>query len=242
MNAPIHPLDVYTLPLAGTRLIEASAGTGKTWTMTGLVARLLLEQNRPLSSLLVVTFTEAATAELRERIRARLADLLLSYRSGHGVDEFCQRLMVALLVTPEEAMRRLQRAISGFDDASIFTIHGFCQRVLSEAVFESGGDYGFELVTADDDLTHEIAADCRRREVYAASPLSVAYLLENKPSATNWLRDVQRLVDQPGLQLAVPSASQAQEARVEPLAEAVRAGWRQQGDTIGAQLMAAVQD
>ena len=90
MNAPI--LDVYSTPLAGHTLIEASAGTGKTWTISGLYTRLLLdaELNLQVPDILVVTFTLAATAELRDRIRKRLSDVLDSFRAGQGSDEFCQ--------------------------------------------------------------------------------------------------------------------------------------------------------
>ncbi len=69
-------LDVFTCPLDGLRLIEASAGTGKTWNLCGLYLRLLLEKGLDAPQILVVTFTNAATAELRERIRSRLVDVL----------------------------------------------------------------------------------------------------------------------------------------------------------------------
>ena len=73
-----HPqaLDVFGVPLGGVRLIEASAGTGKTWAICGLVLRLLLERRFTVQQILVVTFTNAATAELRERLRQRLVDTL----------------------------------------------------------------------------------------------------------------------------------------------------------------------
>ena len=76
-------LDLLQDSFAGRSLIEASAGTGKTWTLTALYARLLLERQLSVSQILVVTFTTAATAELRERIRLRLAELLAVYERGH---------------------------------------------------------------------------------------------------------------------------------------------------------------
>ena len=75
-------LDTVTIPLSGTRLIEASAGTGKTYAITGLYVRFLLEGELDVESILVVTFTEAATKELRERIRARIREALSVYQTG----------------------------------------------------------------------------------------------------------------------------------------------------------------
>ncbi|MFG5408179.1 UvrD-helicase domain-containing protein [Piscinibacter sakaiensis] len=86
------PLAVFDVPLAGVQLVEASAGTGKTWALSALVLRLLLERGLAVQQVLVVTFTEAATAELRERIRARLAEVLDALgRAGGGADDPARR-------------------------------------------------------------------------------------------------------------------------------------------------------
>ena len=109
MSAPLRVRDWSQLPLAhvsgqgGRCLIEASAGTGKTWTLTALYARLLLERQLSVGQILVVTYTTAATAELRERIRTRLADLLAIYDGTPGDDAFLQRLHARF---PDEASRR----------------------------------------------------------------------------------------------------------------------------------------
>jgi exodeoxyribonuclease V beta subunit len=80
-------LDAIALPLSGTSLIEASAGTGKTHTITTLYLRLLLERGRAVSEILVVTYTRAATRELRDRIRGRIAACLRVHRAlGRGQD------------------------------------------------------------------------------------------------------------------------------------------------------------
>ena len=97
-RASASAFDVYGCPLQGTQLIEASAGTGKTWTLCGLVLRLLLERALPVAEILVVTFTNAATAELRERIRARIAETLARLR-GSGpqpTDPFVDTLLQQL--------------------------------------------------------------------------------------------------------------------------------------------------
>jgi exodeoxyribonuclease V beta subunit len=101
----------------------------------------------------VVTFTTAATAELRERIRKRLAELLAVYDKGPGRDD------CSMPCTPSTRMpasrRRLLLAVHGFDEAAIFTIHGFCQRALQDAAFEAGGDF-------DNELTQRRPRDPRR--------------------------------------------------------------------------------
>jgi exodeoxyribonuclease V beta subunit len=125
----MQPLDVSSCPLIGTTLIEASAGTGKTWAICGLVLRLIVERGLPVQEILVVTFTKAATAELRERIRARLREMLDQH--------------------PEELIKnRLEAALAAFDEAAIFTIHGYCQRALGDAPLTAGQP--FELTLGDD--------------------------------------------------------------------------------------------
>src|SRR5690606_8602316 len=136
-------LDLLHDSFTGRSLIEASAGTGKTWTLTALYARLLLEKQLNVGQILVVTFTTAATAELRERIRKRLAEL----RAGCGHAPGAGPLLNALHAQHPDAAshRRLLLAVHGFDEAAIFTIHGFCQRALQDAAFEAGGDFDNEL-------------------------------------------------------------------------------------------------
>ena len=95
----------------------------------------------------VVTYTTAATAELRERIRARLADLLALYEGGESDDGFLVELHRRH--PGEAARRRLLLAVHGFDEAAIFTIHGFCQRALQDSAFEAGGDFDSELTAKD---------------------------------------------------------------------------------------------
>lgn len=133
MSLAIASLDVYRLPLAGTQLIEASAGTGKTWTIAGLYLRLLLESERGVADILVVTFTKAATAELRERLRDRIVQVENALRAGMAEDDFCGWALAAFAGEARAAaLRKLETARRCFDEAAIFTIHGFCQRVLTE--------------------------------------------------------------------------------------------------------------
>lgn len=130
----LKPLDLYTLPLQGVQLVEASAGTGKTWTIAGLYVRLLLETDETINRILVVTFTKAATAELRDRLRHRLVDVEAALLRGESADSFCQWAVDKFTgAAREKAIAKLGDSIRRFDEAAIFTIHGFCQRVLSEA-------------------------------------------------------------------------------------------------------------
>jgi len=168
--------DALALPLSGLQLIEAGAGTGKTHVLGNLYARLIVETERTVDQILVLTFTKAATAELRERLRAKLQRVLKVFRGGSDDDEFIVRLHTANC-DPALAIRRLTAAVAGFDLAAIHTIHGFCQQVLSDWPFAGGQPFDVEILPDTDDLLAEIARDFWRREVTTASPLFVDYLL-----------------------------------------------------------------
>jgi len=168
------PLDVFGCPLEGVRLIEASAGTGKTWNICGLYLRLLLERDLEVQQILVVTFTKAATAELRERVRERITQVLarLEGRGPESADPFVTGLLTALRaqgLEDETMTRRLTRAVRNFDEASIFTIHGFCKRALDDAPFAAGLPLAQEMIEDDSELRQEVANDFWRREVAGAS-------------------------------------------------------------------------
>ncbi|MDR2164961.1 MAG: exodeoxyribonuclease V subunit beta [Zoogloeaceae bacterium] len=143
--------EVQTAPLAGVSLVEASAGTGKTWAICALAARLVAERGLDIGQILIVTFTKAATAELRERVRRRLADVheqLERAPDTEGGDPFTRDLIAALErqgVSREMARLRLRTALSAFDEAAIFTIHGFCQRTLDDNPFAAVQPFAREL-------------------------------------------------------------------------------------------------
>jgi exodeoxyribonuclease V beta subunit len=139
----MNTLDPLRLPLSGRQVIEASAGTGKTWTLAALYLRLVLGHGRSANTalsprqILVMTFTEAATAELRERIRQRLHDAALWFEQTPAsqpgaVDPFMDRLGADI---PSEdwpqCARRLHLAAQDMDEAAIYTIHGWSRRMLS---------------------------------------------------------------------------------------------------------------
>ena len=141
----MQALNPLTMPLSGQSLIEASAGTGKTYTITGLYLRYLLgmqipgELNTPLSveQILVVTFTDAATQEIKDRVRSRIIaarDALLGQVPN---DELIEGV-IAGVDDKHRAFDLLDAAAKSMDEAAIFTIHGFCQRMLKQHAFESG--------------------------------------------------------------------------------------------------------
>lgn len=168
-----HTLDVLTLPLFGERLIEASAGTGKTYTLAGLYLRLLLGLGgeaaypKPLSveEILVVTFTEAATEELRDRIRANIHALRLACLCGESEDTLFSALL-AQLPDKQLAAEWLLNAERQMDEAAIYTIHGFCQRMLGSHAFESGSLFDQELIEDEQLLIRQACADFWRRYCY----------------------------------------------------------------------------
>ena len=159
---------VLAFPLTGMRLIEASAGTGKTYTIANLYLRHIVE-GREVAGVLVVTFTKAATDELRGRIRARLFETLaLLEQETDTEDSFLAALLARLRHqgVAEQAIKRLRFAVRAMDEAAIYTIHGFCQRVLSEFAFNSGQQFQLEVLADDGDLWHRAIQDWWRRAGY----------------------------------------------------------------------------
>lgn len=180
---PPVSLNPLTLPLRGERLIEASAGTGKTFTIGLLYLRLLLglggenAYSRPLSveEILVVTFTEAATAELRGRIRENIHQLRLACIRGKSSNPMHQ-LLLEQMPDLSQAAAQLLAAERQMDEAAIFTIHGFCQRMLNLNAFESGMLFEQELIEDEQALLKQSTADFWRRQCYPLS-LDVARVI-----------------------------------------------------------------
>lgn len=178
-----HPLNPLTFPLRGTRLIEASAGTGKTWTIAALYVRLVLGHGgsttglgRPLlpAEILVMTFTRAATRELSDRIRERLVEAAQVFRSGavEHADSFLAALLHDYGGDPagrEQAAYRLALAAEAMDDAAVFTIDAWCQRMLREHAFDSGALFDESLVDSERELYGLALRDYWRSHVYTLS-------------------------------------------------------------------------
>ncbi|MEN5393124.1 exodeoxyribonuclease V subunit beta [Stenotrophomonas sp. TWI377] len=169
------------LPLEGVRLIEASAGTGKTFTLATLFTRLVVEKGWRIGQILAVTFTDAATQELRKRIRERLALAAQLVERAPSEQDSPEVVLTRVILhrqlalgeeTPAALARRLQTAADEIDLASIFTIHGFCTRVLREHALESGHTFDPPtLLPSERALHEELAADLWR--VHANDPATV---------------------------------------------------------------------
>lgn len=159
------------LPEASAWLLEASAGTGKTFQIAGLVLRLVAEYGLSIDRILTITFTNAATAELRDRIRRRLTQALreLEREAPSSSDPYV--LHLASLRTPsrETLTARLRIALRDFDLAGISTIHGFSQRMLTELAFDSGQDTDLELLSEPTEVLEEIVDDELARFFHRAS-------------------------------------------------------------------------
>jgi len=165
-------------PLRGTRLIEASAGTGKTFTLATLFTRLIVEDGLRMGQVLAVTYTEAATQELRRRIRERLALAAALVGTQAAADEGHEAALTRAVIdahlaregvreTAEQLAARLRTAAEETDLAAIFTIHGFCARVLREHALEAGQGFAVtDLLANDKALMAEVAADLWRRHAH----------------------------------------------------------------------------
>lgn len=215
--APLQP---------GVTLLEASAGTGKTYQITTLFLRLVAEVGLPAESILVVTFTNAATAELRGRVRERLQQAvrtLDALLAGQTVGP-CDDALLALAgrhaggtpldeVTLRVRLGRLRLALGAFDTVPISTIHGFCGRTLDENAFESGVETDVELLEGPGPVLEEIVDDalsCLYREV--------------EPEVLQALR-VGAGLTREGLLSLAGAAVRYRDARLEPGPE-VALGWR----------------
>ena len=172
------PFSITSAPLEGANLIESSAGTGKTYAISGLFLRLILEKGRGPDEILVVTFTRAATDELKERIRSKLIQALEGFNRGSHPDP----LINLLVKTHENAAlcrRRIRDTLVDFDKAAIFTIHAFCQRVLAENAFETQNLFDIELKTESRQLAEEVGDDFWRGHFFDAPPEWAGYALAN---------------------------------------------------------------
>ena len=152
----------------GKALIEASAGTGKTYSLTGIILRLIIEKKVPIEEILVVTYTEAATAELKTRIRSAITSVLK--------DLCCERKPLDTVSLKYWEMHPTQRtqavvgilknALVSLDKSSISTIHAFCASVLKENAFESGSLFGEEVITDESAIIEEVVSDFWRKYYY----------------------------------------------------------------------------
>ncbi len=177
----VEPLIPEEVPLVGVRLIEASAGTGKTYTITSLYLRLVLgHECKALSpeNILVVTFTRAATEELRDRIRKRLKKALEALQTDIHLDSLIESIAPSI-DNLDLAKQRLKDAMQIMDMAAIYTIHGFCQRLLRQNAIESLVPDNFELSMDENRYIQQAVRDVWRSYVYPKQGDALSLLLQN---------------------------------------------------------------
>ena len=170
--------DPINTPLSkGVNIIEASAGTGKTYTIAMLVLRFIVERELDISTILVVTFTKAATEELKARIRSRLVDARAAMSSPtENDDPLIVRWLTSLPIDNALILERINHALLDIDQAGIFTIHGFCQRILSEHALESGQLFDAELTDDFSSIQQSCSDDFWRTHIYPCNAWEASLL------------------------------------------------------------------
>lgn len=219
----VQRLNPLSLPLFGERLIEASAGTGKTFTLAALYLRLLLglgqqaafHRSLAVDEILVVTFTEAATNELRERIRRNIHELRHACVRGSSEDPLLKQLL--LQITDNKlAADLLLAAERRMDEAAIYTIHGFCQRTLTNNAFESGVLFEQTLIQDELPLHRQAVADFWRRYCYPLPSPIVKMILKYWSIPDDLLSELKPYLqgELPRLRLSIDNDEQANMALI----------------------------
>lgn len=193
-------LDLQTFPLEGLALIEASAGTGKTYTLANLYLRYLLEKQFSVEQILVVTFTEAATQELKDRIRLRIGELVQvfindgEHRDGESSDAEL-KAFYEKSEYKEADLVRLRLAERQIDQAEIYTIHGFCQKMLKEYALDANFALQQTLVEDMRPVILQHLEDFWRKQVMTLPKPQVAYVYERWPGPEGLLQALQPLMN-----------------------------------------------
>lgn len=190
----VSEFDWTSVSLTGMQLIEASAGTGKTWTLTMLYLRLLLETALQPENILVVTFTKAATAELKERLRYRLAETLTILQSAPPTDNGFAHMLYQRYGNDTYLLRKLTAALRHFDRAAVYTIHGFCQRVLTDHAFNMGLSFAWTLNPDDTLLIKRLIDDFWYQHIAPATGLWPRFLYTQRITPASWLTEIQQLL------------------------------------------------
>jgi len=184
----------------GVTFLEASAGTGKTYTISKIVVRLIAEQHIPISGILVMTFTEAATKELKTRIRSAIQQTLQGMSQADTSDE----LAILYTKTNPQAANSLRTALATFDEAAIFTIHGFCNRVLKEFAFESNRLFEPTLIKEQRPLWLEAIQDFWRAHHYKGDHFTASILSYHRHSPEGLLDTFLKVNKYPNIEVFPP--------------------------------------
>ena len=219
----IQPFNPCTIPISGTNLIEASAGTGKTYGIAALFTRLVIQENLPVDKILVVTFTKGATAELITRLRGWLDTSLYALQQSANLssaiekharirqiceDEKCETAAEIILnslanETPERLILKLKVSIDQFDNASIFTIHGFFQRILRDYAFWCEAPFDMKIDNQSNKRLLEPAEDFWRKHVIN-NPLLAKLVFFKEKTPQSLLRNISSYISHPYLTFRRP--------------------------------------
>jgi exodeoxyribonuclease V beta subunit len=181
-NFEVITVDLIQQPQA----VEASAGTGKTYSIAILALRLLLEKNIPVNKILMVTFTRAAVAELELRVRSFVRQALEIARDINvaDADENIKSIIVSRInaTSAEEVIKKLENAVALLDETAVLTIHSFCQRVLQEFSFETMQAFGTGMLSEEDYqiITDDHLNDYWRRKIATLHPDILTALLRKQ--------------------------------------------------------------
>lgn len=172
MSKQTEDFNVQLVPLAGKNLIEASAGTGKTYSVAIMVLRLILEKDIHIREVLMVTFTKAAVAELEERIR-RFIRLAARYASGEEIDDPTIKGIVDKVESEKGidfVREKLHSAVINLDETAVMTIHSFCQQTLTEFAFETNQLFNAELLQDMGSIMEETVKKFWREKITSLRP------------------------------------------------------------------------
>ncbi len=178
----------------GINLIEASAGTGKTYTLCRIVLSLMLEKAIPVDRILAVTYTEAATLEMKNRIRELLEACLSELEARQISENVLKEIIARSQVGEEELERRIRLNLELFEEAPIFTIHGFCKRALELAALESSTPMEADIDNVEESLIQELRNEFIRTRILEKSHILAALFRRN--------RDIESLLETTGREFA----------------------------------------
>lgn len=239
--------DALKCSLDGVNLIEASAGTGKTHALASLYLRFIFEKELAPQRILVITYTKAATAELKKRIRKMLQEAQAAFAEGTAANSFLQALLAQYPAAEQrkKITRRLAQALTNFDEAAIHTIHGFCQRILLDNAFESATMFDAELIENQQSLEREFVEDFWRRNFYQNDPLIIRHALSSGVNKGYFLQLLKTAMIAPALQV-IPDYRNAAAVDLDDLAHEMndkfgsfRQLWRNQRSEITALLQSS---
>lgn len=235
-------LDIQTLPLTNHCLIEASAGTGKTFTISHVYLRLLIEPHSTLANneslkvdnILVVTFTKAATKELKARVYNNLYCALEYLQGGHSDDPIMTNIVdrAVKLRDKNSVLNSLQQAVLNIDEAAIYTIHGFCQKVLSQFSFYAGLSFQQSLMQSPDRILLTIAQQYWRQNFYRLDAMAANCVMQFFNTPEKMLEHLKPLLNTKIVEKSINIEQQLQ--CYNSLLEQITQCWQQEADNLKA--------